>query len=791
MSTTTEAAQGSPAPDQDFDEQAGVYGFFRRHQKKLLFTAGFFTLLTFSIAGSIDGLVSSLTARDRETATIMVNGERVNLTGEDYRYGSLLARNWRQGLPYGVMLALKSGDGGDSELGEVFAIMRRVAIAEGLEPSGIEVTKAIEAARELAQAESPSKLAVSRGFDSLAAYRLLVYEAMRVGMFTRLQMLALDTSEAEAMRQILLHRETVAFKVATFDEKARQEEMKEKSELTDEDLKTWLEDQDDSKKARMNAFDLPVVQLRFGALQTGEGQFNPEEWQDTVLEGFVVGDDQLSPVYETYKENFKVEGSEDEYLTIEDEAVREKLTKYAQAERVVADLNTKLKQIQLDQLKPKSEEVAKAQSAVNDAQSVQSAANKKKILKERELTAKQEELAKDAENAELKAAVAALEAELTTAKDELFAAEPVLAQMKTAFDEAKKAESDARTNFDFVVEFDKLVAGKSGFVQKSMDKKVNAEELKDLDALGLDLGRWELAMAAVGLREAGAIGNGVGITPKAVLLYQATDLDSRPLKPWDELKPLLQDAYWAEKSSEEGKEKVAAMQDALLKLAKEKIPEFIAEREAGRQGRIDELLTEWEEGLDKGIAQASEMLKKPGLGTQARNAWQTKLDRNKSMKENKDKQVVRLERKVDVEITAEIKEEAKKHYQSVIDAAAAEAGYTVTEIGPYPRNLKSRPRFDYDYDPTIVYTYKNQSELEPGDAIGPVGDKAERRSYVIVCTNVEPITVDDVTRREFEFWNGDFISRQQQNAQSNAFTRDALKIRYALESDVGRQEELE
>ena len=46
----------NPPPDH-YDELSGVYGFFRRHQKKLLYTAGLFTLLTFSITGSMTALI--------------------------------------------------------------------------------------------------------------------------------------------------------------------------------------------------------------------------------------------------------------------------------------------------------------------------------------------------------------------------------------------------------------------------------------------------------------------------------------------------------------------------------------------------------------------------------------------------------------------------------------------------------------------------------------------------------------------------------------------------------------
>lgn len=788
MSTTPEESQATPAPEPDFDELTGVYGFFRRHQMKLLYTAGLFTLLTFSIGGSIQGLVGGLVSDGRDRATIIVNGERVQLTDEDYSYGSRMARSLRS-LPYGVMLYLSAGDGGNSELGEVFALMRRAAIAEGIEPSLKEVDRAIEAMREQTKTESAAKLAVSGGFGSLAEYRQVVSEAMRVGMYTRLQLLALDTSDAEVMRQTLLHREKVAFKVATFDEQARQDEMKAKSELTDDDLKKWLEDQTDIQKARMAAFDLPTVKLRIAGLLWSEGQFNPEEWAEGVLADYPISDDQLKTYYEADKDFFTVEGTVDQFREFEDEAVKAELTRMVQAERVMLDLNTKLKAAQLAIVQPLSDTVATNQNEYNTAQQAARAAMKLKALKEREVTTKEAELEKDAENVELKAALAALKVELEPLTVALTAAEEVETALKTALEASQADEEAGRVGFDFVAEFNKLVAGKSGFVQKETAEQVTAEALKDLDALGLDLGHWERSMVATSLRSVGGISNNPGRTYKASIIYQALEMEAQPLKAWEDLKPLCEDAYYTEKAVAETREKTTAMRDALLRLAKVKIPEFLAEREKERQGRIDTMISEWETGVTSDIAKSKEMLTTPNLGTKATKSWQTKLDNKQRELEGKSFRVDMFGRQVEREITNEIQEEATKFYAEVLDDAAAEAGYTVTEFGPYPRFLTSRPRFDENYDETVVYTFLNHSDMEAGDAVGPVTDSAERRSHVITCESVAPLTADDITRREFESSRKVFIGMQKQNGLNQAFTKEALEARYKIERPAVEQPE--
>ena len=130
MSTTPETPQSQDsAPEESFDELTGVYGWFRRHQLKLLYTAGLFTLVTFSITGPLQSFFSGLVDKDVERGSISVNGERQSLTSEDYSYGSLIARSMFR-LPPGTILPIRTGDSGDSSMGQALAILRRATVAE-------------------------------------------------------------------------------------------------------------------------------------------------------------------------------------------------------------------------------------------------------------------------------------------------------------------------------------------------------------------------------------------------------------------------------------------------------------------------------------------------------------------------------------------------------------------------------------------------------------------------------------------------------------------------------------
>ncbi|MCB9876018.1 MAG: hypothetical protein H6835_00315 [Planctomycetes bacterium] len=796
MSTHPEHPQGTPAPgDHQFDEHSGVYGFFRRNQKKLLYSAGLFTLLTFSITGPMTQLVRTLFDTREPLATITVNGNEVKLTQEDYRYGNRLAQNGRS-LPPGVLPGFGGiipGQGGESEMGECYAILRRAAIECGIGVSLVEVDKAIEVAREQRKADSASRVAQLSGFGSLAEFRQVVAEAMRVGTFMQLEMLALDTGDAEVMRKALEDREKIAFEVASYDVKARQAELEAATQLSDEDLRTWLDGKSDPEKGRLSVYDLPLVQLRMFAALTEEGQFDASQWQDTALKDFTVTEDELKSYYEQDKDTRFALETAGEYKPFEDEAVQAELNRVVQAQRVMNDLLGQARDQFTQALKPSTDAVAEKTQAFNAARDEEYSAKKLLALKEGELEAKQKELADKPEDEELKAAVAKLETEVNEARDKHTAAEPVLAAAQAALDEAKAAQDAARKAFDLGAALTELTKDKSGFVVKTMTGLKNAEALADLDALELGLGKWPTAAQGAALANPGDLCQGPVRTQKAVMVYQAIATDPKPLKPWDVLKPLLDDAYWVEQANKEGVEKQKAMNAALLRLAKEQMPDFVTEKESKRQERIDAKITEWEQGVNKDIEQATEMLARPNLGSQARGDWQRKLDTKTRDLGMRDMRVTQFTSAVQREIDNEIAEEAKKHYQKVLAAAAAEAGFTVRKLDPLPRDVQRRPRFDQRFDATTRYVIKQHSQMKEGEASAVMFDSPERCYHVTVCTAVAPLTADDITRREFMMVRGSkqmpFARLQMFGALQQAFSLEMLKGRYAFDPKKGTQTE--
>ena len=773
-------------PDAHFDENRSVYGFFRRHQKKLLYTAGFFTLLTFSITGPIQQMARELFYPPPALSTIVVGGQQIKLQPDDYQFGRWIDHNIRNGTLLAVLPPLAASEEGQTDLPEVLAILRRAAIAEGIEPSMVDVDQAIQSTVEYFKAESAAKLARNASYASLAHYREVVAEALRIGTYVRLQTLVLDTSDANVLQQVLTDREKITLKVATYDEVAVEARLKAARTMTDDDLRKWLEGKSEPEKHRLQVYDKPRWKLNLAAVLWADGQFDPAQWQEAALKDFTIGDDQLNSAYLQLRDSlYKIEGKEGEYKPFEDAAVKAELTRILQAEQVMRHLLDKLRQQQTEALKPQNEEVSRTQAASAEADKIVGELKAQALNKEKEVAIKAQELAKKPEDAALKQAHEALQKELTKLQDDVFQASQVVDPKKRAVEEAENALKLARANWDFQKAFEGLTTDKKGFVFKAIPDLKNADELKDLDK-DFQLGQWNTS-ANNSFANKGDLCFTPGRTTKAVLLSQATDLDLKPLKSWEkELKKLLEDAYWTEQAKAEGVKQKKVMEDALLRLGKAKMQAKVAEIEGKRQSRVDEKLAEWEKTTTDAKSDAEKVLANPKLGTLPRAAWQQKLNGLVAELAAKEQRRKDFDAQVGADIEKEIAAEAKKFHGQVLEEAATEAGFTVTTIGPYLRDLQQRPRFDKNYDHTVVFLMRGQSQLKLDETTDVVVDSTNRRMHVATCTKVEPATAADVTRREFEAlrtgsYGLSFADLQARKAYMQAFTLTALEKRYDLE----------
>jgi len=705
-----------------------------------------------------------------------------------------MVANSPMAIPPGVIPWPRFDDEDSSQRTQIFALMRRAAIEEGVGVSMVEVDRAIETLRDLVKSDSAAKLARDIGMGSLARYRTVVAEAMRIGTWLRLQTLAIDTTDARVMAKLTKGKEKITLRVASLDEKQLEVTMKAAAPIADADLDAWFAGKSDPEKMQMQAFDLPRVELRFGALLFGEGQFDATQWQDAWLKDFTVTDEQLQKYYAAERDTrFKLEG-DNQWKPFDDAAVKAELTALAQAEHVMNQLLGEVRGKLAETLKPLDEELTRTQQAVAAAETGVGEAMAKVATHEIDLKKKQDELAAKPDDQALKDAVAKAQTDHDAAKNEAQAAKDKLPPLTAAVEAAKQAQKDARANFDFPAAFTALTAGKSGFVQKAISGTKTAEELKDLDKLGTELGMWPLSAQGAQLAGKGDLCQVVGRTSKAVILYQATAAEPRPLKPKEQLQPLVSGAYWTEKARAEAQERKKKMEEALLRLAKEKMADKVAEIEGKLQSRVDEKLAEWEKKTNDAIAAAQATIATLQPGTQARSSWEGELAVKQAELARRDATKQRFETEIKREIDSEIAVAAKEHHAAVIDAAAAEAGFTVAEFGPLSREVAQEPRFDKNYDLTVVHLMRVSQNLKAGESTAVTQDFANRRWHFAICTKVDPLQPADVSRRRFEQERSgggfsSFAAQQAAEALRQSFTLKALEARYELQRPVGEQRE--
>ncbi|MEQ1633298.1 MAG: hypothetical protein ABL997_13055, partial [Planctomycetota bacterium] len=690
--------------------------------------------------------------------TIVVDGTKVELQIEDNEIGGLLSRKLGT-LPTGVLPEFVVGKDAN-DLATRFAILRRAAIASGLEVSMAEVDKSIDwlvrVSNSRTQAsDTATQLALQRGFGSLSEYRTLVKEGMRIGNYVLLHSIGVDTSDAAALRQLLEGDETkkVVCRVATFDMKALEVELKAKGNVTEDDIRKWMEGKTDDEKTRLEVFDTNRVSLLLGVLRFDT--FDAAQWTEE-LTGFTVGDEQKAMLYKQEIDRFKDDKGKPKPM--DDADVASQIEKLAKVDEVLNKLLNKVRDAQQEIMKPLVEEQSRN---LQDKFQAQQARDEAKKLSEAEPA-----------NEEL--------------KNKLREAENLFVQMENVAKSAELSLETARKGFDFRSKWTELTKDKAGAQLREVTGQKNAKELKDLSSI--ELGDWKTSERATSLRSPGDLGVMPERAQHGAFLLQATEVVVRPMKAWDDIKKNLEDMYFREQAKTAGDAKKKLLEAELLRLGKEKAPEKVAEIEAKLQSEVDKRYGEWEQKLQGDLATATEQVSKLQAGTQAHTAWDRKRAMVQAQLDAKDKQKEALQLAVKNETDAELQKLSKEHCGTVLDAAAAAAGFNVQPVGPYRRDVRNLPFFNKRFDRTVVFLWGGLvNTLEVGESTDIVEDTVERRYQVAVCDKVEALTVEDLTRREYSQKKLLFPLIEMSTAMNQSFSMDALKQRYTYSEPEGRQ----
>lgn len=767
-----------------------AFEFFRRHQRALIFTAGIFTLLTFSITGSVLGFSDWLFGKGYDGPSMqLADGRTVKMQYEDVEIGRRLAQG-----RYGPALSLPPVDtGDDSTPDDLLAALRRLAVASGIEVSEDEVDRAIDQAvavtSQVGEQVTATQLAV-RFADSLPAYRNIVREALRIGTFLRLQVMAADVSDAALAAAIAKDEELITFRVAMLDRGGIEDELK-KTPPSDEELQKWIDEQVADNESHPYRESSNRVALQAVGIVYGEFDAAP---YTAELEGKVFDDEALKREYDLRKEiNFRREPVEkdgpkegdgkdggdgkggdggdggdgrqdpqpettpqqdppppDPYRPFEE--VKEDLRKMLQAEALLQRLVQRDLQMRLaEHTREKAEANNAAARALHEARAA--------------LAKAQEELDAAAEDETRKQAVEAAKARVETEE----------AAKKAA---AEALEQQTRS-FDFVGEAKKLL-GEHPWVKVHVVAEPKAGE--ELRLLG-DLGTWEANWVATRMTEP-QLSTQVQKTDKAAFLFLVTQVVERPVKAFAAIKEQALEDYYKKKADEQGKQKAEAFETALLEAAKVKVKDKLDVIEAKRATDVETKFNEWKSQLEGELEKAQKFLAEHSPAPRIAKIYNERVASLQEQLGKADEKRAEIDKEIGEKVEAEIKKTAKTAYGDVLEEVAKAHGFEVRSVGPYSRNLKSRPRFADRHDETVKFLFRDAA-LEPpladikvGDVTPLLDDATGRANYLAICTAVEPGSVDQLTRRQIESRRKSFVDQRLAETMVQSFTLEALRQRY-------------
>ena len=200
------------------------FDFFRKHQKSILYTAGLFALLTFSISGPMTSWFTQLTARGFRGASLMLgNGRKTYVTSEDHQIAQALAT---RPLVPPLIPAVGGERPSEGDRVEIFAAVRRLAIEYGIEGSMVEAREAITAVLNVwpkKDGVTPIKANDLPRYCGLSSdqYELLMRESLRIATFLRMFALAGDTSDAQLAEKLAKDVKLVTLKLPVQAQKSR------------------------------------------------------------------------------------------------------------------------------------------------------------------------------------------------------------------------------------------------------------------------------------------------------------------------------------------------------------------------------------------------------------------------------------------------------------------------------------------------------------------------------------------------------------------------------------------
>lgn len=791
--------------------------FFRKYQRVILYTAGIFALVTFSISAPVMGFFEGVFREPVAMPTMEIGGRTVEVTPEDHAVASQLTLRDRSDAAVMMPPVVSADDEQDRR--QIYAALRRLAIESGFEISEDDAERVIEGASARFD-QTPAELAQQAGAASLADYRKILGEALRISTFVRLQALAADASDASLVQEMLEDAELVTLQVATLDEEKLQEQL-ETTEVDDQQLQEWIDSLEESErvaqgytipgKYRVEFAYLDLAQFDPAAFaeELGEVEFSEEEIEQFYAmnratlfmkpkeapkdppkdgeekDGDDQGDkgdkgedgnedgEQKPAEQENVQEEGGQEGQSDEEHSPDPQAEQaEQDDQDADAEQEpYLPLDDELKADIRKRLQ--AEAVMRALWDEITTRFDQAVAEKWQAVEAAKTAVEEQQAARDAA-AERGSAADATQEE----KDALAAAEAALEEKQAALKVAEEALQAERDEFNLVTAFESVGEGRPGLgVVDSGEELMTVAQLAELEPMAPWSGNVGM------LAPERPLSTQVQRSKDAVFQMRLREVVRNPQKPFEDIREKARADYYQKRAEELADERAETFETKLKELAKAKVADKVTELEAKRDEQVEEKLTEWRQGVQQKLDEARQQLAQldgEDPNNRAYRAWKTRVEQLEEQLANEAEKREEILAEVQEATDAKIEELAQENYASVLAEAAQAGEFELAEYGPFPRDLSARggPRERFPKPVQYLFWFGSIEDLDEGEATDLLEDATGRARHLAVVKEVEPATVADLTRKQLLQARRYAGSMRRVEAVLQSFTLDALRARY-------------
>lgn len=777
--------------------------FFRKYQRPILFTAGIFALVTFSITGALYEVVGNFFTDRPPLPTVVVAGRTVELQPEDNDVGlRLRARGVTGDSGFGLLPNVGGPESDDTEVRDVLAALRRIAIELGIEASRTEVDKAIDhklaLLAEQAQAqggEAPTIEQLASIYGGERAMRDTLFEALRIGTLIRLQALGIDSTDRGIAERLAKLIDLVSYRGVLVDSNEISDQIEadfdaKSTEDQDAALREYLDGLDynstfgfreaNKHKAQFLAMSLEGLDEAgrdafASSFREQAGLEADQAWKDSVsddeIDTFLTtnryylyppkddakkGDDQKE---DGEKEEGEGENGDQDPKDGEEESNepdREEVRFRVFAERVVTNL--------LDQVRERLDAHVDASRAEIDA--LLTAESKARLV----LDDKNLELAKLQDEEEVdEEAVDALVEEIRGFDD--------------AVREAQKAvlakQLEILRAFDGAAAWTELSGGDSRFQVLENEEFLTQVELRQYEPVG----EWNFASSIESL--SGSVPMASRTFQSKTMVFGARLLDriERPLKDLEDIRDALKTTWLGEQSTERFDELVEAFEKEIDERARALLGDSVTEIEDAQDTRVQERFDEWKTNLEAELTADQEKLAKTRIETDLRKLRRRIAGFEEQLEKAEDKRD-EFTTEVEAEIEEEVGELIAGKVREVFADSAAAAGLEMRTTGLLPKDLsrQGRPRDTWDpfigaiFYSTVVNDISKVEEVTDGfvDAAG-----AQTKVWAELVEKKDG-TIADVTPRRLAQARPTMTFRRGEAAVLS-FTIDALRDRWGYE----------